>query len=74
MVRVPVPTPVYCNPPEIQRPELPIAHLTLASPPADTIRLYAATVEVLKGAVMQRDTIIDGCRGEPDSGDPGKQR
>ncbi len=65
MVDVPVPTPVYCNAPELQKPTLALATLKPDSPPADTIRAYAASVELLKGAVIERDKIIDGCRPPP---------
>ncbi len=65
MVNVPVPTPVYCDAPELQKPALALAALTPDSPPADTIRAYAASVELLKGAVIERDKIIDGCRRPP---------
>ena len=65
MVNVPVPTPVYCDAPELQKPALALAELTPDSPPADTIRAYAASVELLKGAVIERDKIIDGCRRPP---------
>jgi hypothetical protein len=65
MVNVPVPTPVYCDAPELQKPALALARLTSDSPPADTIRAYAASVELLKGAVIERDKIIDGCRRPP---------
>ena len=65
MVNVPVATPVYCDAPTLGKPALPLASLRGDSPPADTVRLYAATVEVLKGAVIERDRIIDGCRRPP---------
>jgi hypothetical protein len=61
-VKVPIATPVYCDPPALPRPVLPIAQLTPTSSPADTVRDYAATVDVLKGAVIQRDDELDGCR------------
>jgi hypothetical protein len=62
IVNVPVAQPVYCDAPELERPTLPVATLGPDSPPTDTVRMYAATVEVLKGAVTERDRIIDGCR------------
>ena len=65
MVNVPVPTAVYCDAPELGKPALALARLTPDSPPADTIRAYAASVELLKGAVIERDKIIDGCRRPP---------
>lgn len=60
-VQVPVAAPVYCAPPSDPPPALPIAALTAASAPADTIRAYAATVIVLKGLVRERDARIAGC-------------
>jgi hypothetical protein len=65
MVKIPVATPIYCDVPALQRPLLPIAALTPESAPADTIRSYAATVDVLKSAVVERDAILKGC-GAPD--------
>ncbi len=62
MVDVAVPTPVYCDVPKLQKPALALAGLKPDSPPADTIRAYAASVELLKGALIERDKIIDGCR------------
>jgi len=60
-VDVPVAEPVYCAPPRLHYPKLPLAGLTANSPPADTIRAYAATVVVLKGVVRERDAVIAGC-------------
>ena len=60
-VDVPVAEPVYCAPPPLPNPPLPIAGLTANSRPADTIRVYAATVTVLKGVVRERDAVIAGC-------------
>ena len=54
MVQVPV-NPyflgIYCDVPALQQPPLAIAMLTPDSVPADQIRSYAATVDVLKSAV-----------------------
>jgi hypothetical protein len=60
-VKVPVYEPVYCTPPAVANPTLPIAGLTAASAPADTIRAYAATVVVLKATVRELDSLIEGC-------------
>jgi hypothetical protein len=60
-VKVPVYEPVYCTPPAVANPTLPIAGLTSASAPADTIRAYAATVVVLKATVRELDSLIEGC-------------
>jgi hypothetical protein len=60
-VKVPVATPVYCQVAKLDRPELPISALKADSAPDDTIRAYAATVAVLKGAVRERDLAIEGC-------------
>jgi hypothetical protein len=61
LVEVPVPTPIYCDVPALPRPALPIATLGAGSAPADTVRSYAATVVVLKAALIQRDSILAGC-------------
>src|SRR5579872_669619 len=60
-VKVPVATPVYCQVGKLSRPSLPLSTLKPDSAPADTIRTYAATVAILKGAVRQRDFAIEGC-------------
>ena len=60
-VRVPIATPVYCEVSKLDRPALPLATLNAQSPPADTIRAYAATVALLKGAVEERDLELAGC-------------
>jgi hypothetical protein len=60
-VKVPVATPVYCEVGKVDRPALPLAALKADSAPADTIRAYAATVVILKGAVLERDSVIAGC-------------
>jgi len=61
MVEVPIATPIYCQVPKLQPPILAIAALTPDSPPADTVRSYAASVDVLKSAVHERDTILEAC-------------
>jgi len=68
-VKVPVPTPVYCAVAKVDKPALPIAKLSADSPPDDTIRAYAATVAILKGAIAQRDLVLAGC-GPPAPGAP----
>ncbi len=60
-VKVPVPEPVYCPAPNEAKPALPIAGLSPRSAPADTMRAYAASVVILKGAVEERDQILRGC-------------
>jgi len=65
-VELPIATPVYCSPPPLDKPVLAIAALTASSTPADTVRAYAATVAILKGAVTERDDVIAGC-GKPAS-------
>jgi hypothetical protein len=60
-VKVPVATPVYCKVAKLDQPQLPIAALKTDSAPDDTIRAYAATVAILKGAVRERDLAIAGC-------------
>jgi len=60
-VRIPVPVEVPCQVPVIPRPALPIAELNSGSTPADTVRAYAATVAILKGAVEERDEALSGC-------------
>lgn len=58
---VPVEVPVYCNVPQLARPQLPIGSLTDASSAADCVRAYAASVALLKAAVVERDSILAGC-------------
>ena len=60
-VKEPVYVPVYCPVPRLAPPAMAVAGLVPDSPPADTIRAYAATVVTLKGAVTERDAIIAGC-------------
>lgn len=60
-VKVPVYEPVYCAPPPHTNPTLPIAGLTAAAAPADTLRAYAATVVILKATVRELDSLIAGC-------------
>lgn len=60
-VEVPILRQVPCPLPHLSDPELPLAALRLDSPPADTIRAYAATVVILKGAVRERDALLAGC-------------
>jgi hypothetical protein len=62
-VKVPMFELAYCQVPKLTRPTLPVAALALRSPPADTIRAYAASIVLLKGAVLQRDAVITGCVG-----------
>jgi len=62
-VKVPVAIPIYCQVAKLDKPALPIAALKADSAPADTIRGYAATVAILKGAVLQRDLALEGCVG-----------
>jgi hypothetical protein len=60
-VKLPIATPVYCEVGKLDKPALPIATLKVDSVPDDTIRAYAATVAILKGAVAQRDLMLAGC-------------
>jgi hypothetical protein len=68
-IKVPVFQPVYCTLPQLANPQLPISGLTPSSPPADTLRAYAASVVLLKGAVRDLDSIIEGC-SEPSPTSP----
>ena len=61
MVRVPVLHETPCSTPALADPALPVAGLTPASAPADTMRAYAAAVAILKGAVRERDAVLAGC-------------
>ena len=61
MVEIPIATPIYCQVPKLQPPTLAIAALTADSLPADTVRSYAASVDVLKSAVHERDAILEAC-------------
>jgi hypothetical protein len=65
-VNVPIATPVYCPVVKLDKPALPISTLKADSPPADTVRAYAATVAILKGAVQERDSVIAGCTAPAD--------
>jgi hypothetical protein len=60
-VNVPIATPVYCAVAKLDKPTLPISTLKADSAPADTMRAYAATVAILKGAVQERDSVLAGC-------------
>ena len=60
-VSVPVPVPVYCAESAPARPALEIASLVPDSPPADTVRAYAASVVILKAAVVERDRLLRAC-------------
>lgn len=60
-VNVPIPEPVYCAAAAPARPALEIASLTSGSTPADTLRAYAASVVILKAAVVQRDQLLQAC-------------
>jgi hypothetical protein len=70
MVEVPIAIPIYCQVPKLQPPILAIAALTLDSPPADTVRSYAASVDILKSAVHERDTILEACAPPADASTP----
>ena len=61
MVQVPVLHETPCPAPAFADPALPIAGLKPQSPPADTMRAYAAAVAILKGAVRERDAVLAGC-------------
>jgi hypothetical protein len=61
MVQVPVLHETPCPAPTLAEPTLPIAGLRPESPPADTMRAYAAAVAILKGAVRERDAVLAGC-------------
>jgi hypothetical protein len=69
-VKVPIAIPVYCQVAKLDKPALPLAGLSSGSAPDDTIRAYAATVAVLKGAVVQRDLMMAGCAAPPGSRSP----
>jgi hypothetical protein len=60
-VDVPVPEPVPCAVAVPARPALPIAALGSDSQPADTMRAYAASVAVLKAAVVEREGLLRAC-------------
>ena len=60
-VKLPVATPVYCQVAKLDHPALPLSALKADSVPDDTIRAYAATIAILKGAVRERDLAIEGC-------------
>ena len=62
-VQVPMLRQIPCPAATPANPSLPIAQLTPDSPPADTMRAYAAAVAILKGAVRERDAMLAGCAG-----------
>jgi len=70
---VPVATPVYCQVAKPDQPALPLSELKADSAPDDTIRAYAATVAILKGAVRERDLAIEGCAAPVNAQDPAPQ-
>jgi len=72
-VKVPVATPVYCQVAKPDQPALPLSELKADSAPDDTIRAYAATVAILKGAVRERDLAIEGCAAPVNAQDPAPQ-
>jgi hypothetical protein len=64
-VQIPLDRPVDCMSTPPARPALPISALGTGVSPADTIRSYAATVVILKGAVRDGDALIAGCAALP---------
>ena len=60
-VKVPIYQSVYCDPPELGDPELPVSALQPGTTPAKTMRAFAGSIVILKGAVRERDEIIKGC-------------
>ncbi len=58
---VPVARRVYCDVKIPARPALPIAALAPSATPADVVRAYAASVALLKGAVVAREALLRGC-------------
>ncbi|HEY6394796.1 MAG TPA: hypothetical protein VIX12_05210, partial [Candidatus Binataceae bacterium] len=65
-VDIPIASPIYCKVPALTKPAMPIAALKPDSPPADTVRSYAASIVILKAAVDERDALLAGCAG-PDA-------
>ncbi len=63
-VQVPMLRQIPCPAATLADPPLPIAQLKPDSPPADTMRAYAAAVAILKGAVRERDAMLAGCAGD----------
>ncbi len=61
MVEVPVLHETPCPVPALDDPALPVAALKPGSAPGDTMRAYAASIVILKGAVRQRDALLAGC-------------
>jgi hypothetical protein len=60
-VKVPMYQSVYCDPPALGDPELPVSGLRPGTAPAETMRAFAGSIVILKGAVHERDEIIKGC-------------
>jgi hypothetical protein len=58
-----VPVPIECpEPPLLPLPQLPIASLKAGAPPAEVAKAYAASVQVLKDAVKERELLLDAYR------------
>ncbi|HZO81154.1 MAG TPA: hypothetical protein VFB33_05620 [Candidatus Binataceae bacterium] len=73
-VEVPLLRQVPCPLPRLAHPTLPLGALTAGSPPADTIRAYAASVAILKGAVREREALLAGCARAAATASTGKRR
>lgn len=58
-VLYPVPAPCIDGIPD--DPALPVGKLQPDSPPADTVKAYVESVEILKDAVTERDHLLAGC-------------
>ena len=60
-VRVPIYEPAYCAVTIPGRPALPIAGLRPDSNPAAEVKAYAASVALLKAAVLEREDLLAAC-------------
>lgn len=52
------------EPDDIPLPDLPISSLEPGSSNEDTVRAYAASVEILKGTVSRQKILLDSYRGQ----------
>ncbi len=60
-VRVPIYEPAYCAATTPARPILPISGLKPDSSPAAEVKAYAASIALLKAAVLEREDLLAAC-------------
>lgn len=62
-----VPVSSCVEPPKQESIELPISKITKDTPNSELVKLYAATIELLKGEIKAKDLIIEGYRKPKDA-------